>query len=289
MVRNMRSPIRWFGGKGNMQSKILKLFPSHKQYVEVFGGGASLLFAKEPVALEVYNDLNSDLVNFFRVLRDPEKFQRLVVLLELTPYSREEFYNYRDTYAHVEDDFTRAYMWYVVNLLSFGGECASWSVCRSGIRNNALKFNTVTHVLRDVCNRLRCVQIDQQDFRKLIPAYDKPGTLLYCDPPYVKSTRSSGSYRHEMSDQDHIDLIDTLIKYPEMVVLSGYQNEIYKKLERYGWQRIDFETACYAAGRTKASGIQGKGSALKKQKRTESVWRNPKCLLACGELKRRPH
>jgi len=68
----LRSPMWWFGGKGKMVKKLLPLIPQHKIYVEVFGGGASLLFAKEPSPVEVYNDLNSDLVNFFRVLRDPK-------------------------------------------------------------------------------------------------------------------------------------------------------------------------------------------------------------------------
>ena len=87
----MRSPISWFGGKGNMTSKLLPFIPDHITYVEVYGGGASLLFAKPPSKVEVYNDLNYDLVNLFRVIRDPSKFEKLQTMLSLTPYSRWEW------------------------------------------------------------------------------------------------------------------------------------------------------------------------------------------------------
>ena len=93
----LRSPVRWYGGKGNMVKKLLKLIPEHKIYVEVFGGGASLLFAKEPSPIEIYNDIDEGLVNFFRVLRDPEKFGKFYAKAVLTPYSRAEFYYCRDT------------------------------------------------------------------------------------------------------------------------------------------------------------------------------------------------
>lgn len=114
MRKRLRSPIVWFGGKGNMVAKLLPLIPPHRIYVEPFGGGASLLFAKKPSPVEVYNDLDSGLVNFFRVLRDPKKFERLHKLVSLTPYSREEYDFCRATWETCDDDVERAYRWYVV-------------------------------------------------------------------------------------------------------------------------------------------------------------------------------
>ena len=89
-MSKIRSPIRWFGGKGMLVSKLLPCVPQHKYYCEVFGGSAALLFAKQPAEFEVYNDTDSGLVNFFRVLRDPEKFQKFYHKVCLTPYSRYE-------------------------------------------------------------------------------------------------------------------------------------------------------------------------------------------------------
>lgn len=91
----MKSPISWFGGKYYLAHKIIKLFPPHSIYVEPFGGAAHVLFAKEPSPVEVYNDIDSGLVNFFRVLRDPKSFGELALLCSLTPYSREEYYYFR--------------------------------------------------------------------------------------------------------------------------------------------------------------------------------------------------
>lgn len=100
----MGSPITWFGGKGMMASKILPYFPEHHTYAEPFGGGASMLFAKPPSPVEVYNDMDSGLVNFFRVLRDPEAFERFHHLAALTPYSREEYCHCRSTWESAKGE-----------------------------------------------------------------------------------------------------------------------------------------------------------------------------------------
>lgn len=105
-----------------MVAKLLPLIPPHKIYVEVFGGGASLLFAKEPSPVEVYNDLDSGLVNFFRVLRDPGKFEKFYRKVCFTPYSREEYCFCRDTWGECKDDVERAYRWFVVARMSFSGK-----------------------------------------------------------------------------------------------------------------------------------------------------------------------
>ena len=117
----LRTPIWWFGGKGNMVAKLLKLVPPHRGYVEPFGGGASLLLAKAPARVETYNDLDSALVGFFKVLADPRLFKRFYRRVQATPYSRELYNQYREEWQAEEDPVIRAYKWFVVARMSFGG------------------------------------------------------------------------------------------------------------------------------------------------------------------------
>ena len=121
----MRSPIMWFGGKGKMTAKLLPLLTPHRIYVEVFGGGASLLFAKDPAPVEVYNDLNEGLVNLFRVLRDRGQFDEFQRLVALTPYARAEYDYCREHWQAQTDPVQRAYQFYVVARMSFGGHFGS--------------------------------------------------------------------------------------------------------------------------------------------------------------------
>lgn len=278
----MRSPITWFGGKGNMVRKILPLFPEHHTYVEPFGGGASLLFAKRPSPVEVYNDLNSGLVQFFRVLRDEEKFKEFHRLVSLTPYAREEYDYCRANWESQEDDVMRAYMWYVVARWSFSGDfgvswrsSVTWS--RRKMAGSCSKWLSSIELLPQIHARVMRVQIEHRDFRTILDRYDAPETLFYCDPPYIQSTRSSGEYKHEMIEDDHRDFVNLLLGLQGMAVVSGYAHPVYAPLDDAGWARRDFETACYAAGRTRATGILGEGAAMEKQKRTETVWCSPNC------------
>jgi DNA adenine methylase len=277
----LRSPIWYFGGKGHMVAKLLKLIPAHKTYVEVFGGGASLLFAKQPSSVEVYNDLDSDLVNLFRVIRDPATFQEFQRLVSLTPYSREEYYYCKDTLNDSKDNLERAYKYFVMNRQSFAGRGDKgwgYSVTTShkNMSNHISGYLSTIAMLPQIADRLLQVQIEHDDFRKIIPRYDTPETLFYLDPPYVPDTRRSGGYKHEMTIEDHKDLLELLLTIKGKVMLSGYNNDLYKSYldNRDGWHRIDYKTACHAVGRTRNSGLQGEGMVLLKQPRTESVWMN---------------
>jgi len=278
----LRSPIWWFGGKGRMIGKLLKLIPKHHIFVEVFGGGAQLLFAKPPSPVEVYNDIDSALTNFFRVLRDPEKFQRFHRLVSLTPYSREEYYFCRDTWEQCEDDVERAYRWFVVAKMSFSGRfgagwCFNLNASSRGMSKFCSGWLSTIEMLPQIHARIMRVQIERKDFRELIPLYDTPETLFYIDPPYISETRKAGGYKHEMSMDDHKELVDILLKVKGMVMLSGYRHPVYEPLEQSGWIRHDYETVCHAAGRTRGTGILGEGSAKKMQPRVESVWLSPNC------------
>lgn len=265
-----------------MTAKLLPLIPAHKIYVEPFGGGASLLFAKKPSKVEVYNDMDSGLVNFFRILRDKEKFKKLHYLVSLTPFCREEYDFCRDTWEKCDDDVERAYRWFIVARMSFGGHFGhSWgfSVTSSnrGMAGECSSWLSTIEHLPEIHNRLMRVQIEHKDYGNIFRTYDTPNTLFYCDPPYVPITRRGGGYKHEMTVEDHERMVAVLLNTKGMVILSGYQNPIYEPLELSGWQRHDYETSCHAAGRTRGTGILGEGAGKRMQARTESVWVSPSC------------
>lgn len=280
MSEGLKSPLRYYGGKAKLAGKLIKLIPDHETYVEVFAGGLSVFFAKETSELEIVNDLDSDVFNFYRVLRDPEKFKRFEFLVNLTPYSKEEFDFCRDPKRTTGDDVESARRWFVCNRLGFiSDENNSRSFGRSikggkdGMAISVKSYLSAVSRLPEIAERLKKVQIEHDDYGTSIKRFDQPGTFFYLDPPYVHSTRkTSKGYRHEMADSDHKDLVEILLKIQGKAMLSGYRNPIYGPLECAGWKRHDFKTTASSAARTKQSGLQGTGNATKNQERTESVW-----------------
>lgn len=260
----------YLGGKYRLASKLIRMFPHHTTYVEVFGGAASCLLQKPSAKVEVYNDINSDIVNLFRVLRsDFEEFYRLV---KFTAYSREEFYAYCKHLKTESDPLQRAVLWYSVQCQLFAGIPNSnyWDGCRKA-RNGARSFKNKVDNLPYIVDRLRATIIENAPFEKVMEAYDMPDTFFYLDPPYLPETRRGGEYQNEMTYEDHERLISHLQKIEGNVMLSAYQNELYETLE---WERVDFQTTAHSAGRTRNSGLQGEGNVKKKQKRVESVYMN---------------
>lgn len=275
-MSKLRPPIQWFGGKQLMAKRLVPLFPPHKTYIEVFGGAGALLFAKEPSLVEVYNDLDSDLVNFMRVLRDrdgmfPDFYNRAC----LSPYSRKEWQFCRDHLNDDPDPVERARRFFVLARFSFSGLVGgsfgiSISGSKRGMVQQASAYQGVLGILPRLSERMVSVLIENKDFRNLIQVYDREETFFYLDPPYLPSTRKSGAYRHELTEDDHKVLVDILKTVKGKVMLSGYPSELYDSL---GWNKQEWEVTCNAVGRTKASGLQGAG-ALTSQKRTECAWMN---------------
>lgn len=273
----LKPPIRWFGGKQLMSSKLLPLFPPHRTYVEAFGGAGALLFAKAPSLVEVYNDLDSNVVNFMQVLRDREKlFPDFFNRACLSPYSRKEWQFCRD---HLNDDSNpveRARRFFVLARFSFSGIVGgSFGInvtgSKGGMIQQASSYQGVLKVLPILSDRLIRVLIENRDFRHLLKTFDTPETFFYLDPPYLPSTRRDGGYRCEMTETDHIELIELLKGIKGKVMLSGYPNKLYDTL---GWRKVEWEVSCNAVGRTKAAGLQGKGTVSRSQKRIECVWLN---------------
>ncbi len=281
----MKTPIRWLGGKGRLVKKILPYISEHREYVEPFFGGGSVFFGKRPAKVETINDLDSSVFNLFRVLRDePDELIRLV---SLTPYSREQYFECYEIYKTEEDPVKRAWAFFVVARMSFGGRIESKGFGTDVTESNGNKasmcnkYLSTVKLLPQITERLKGVQIENTDALTVIKRYTTENSLCYCDPPYVPETRREGGYEKEMTKEDHVKLLELLRETPGKVVVSGYPSELYA--EYLGdWKRVDFETVCHAAGRTRNSKLQGKGSALKHQKRTECLWLNDKATKAKG-------
>ena len=262
--------LRYHGGKWKVAPWIIGHFPPHRIYVEVFGGGAGVLLRKRPSEVEVYNDVDGDVVNFFRVLREqPETLARLV---SMTPYARAEL---ESAWEPCEDPVEQARRFLVRSWLSIGGPTTQW---RSGFRFRRKKtrsllerWNALPEIILSTAERLKRVIIEQADYRRILKRYDSPEALFYCDPPYHPDTRSQWgrfqkAYRFEFSEDDHRALAEALHAVRGMVVLSGYAHPLYERLyERRGWARFDLPT------------VNQNGRRV-----VESLWLNPSALRRAG-------
>lgn len=256
--------IRYHGGKFRLASWIISHFPQHNTYVEPFGGGASVLLAKTPSRCEVYNDLDDDVVNLFRVLRDPARGEQLSQAVALTPYSRTEFV---DAYAPTDDPVEKARRLIVRAQFGFGSAGATKG--STGFRLDTARggsdivtiWNRYPQVIKQAAERFKSVLVENRDALQIIKDHDRADTLFFVDPPYVHDTRSSGgkAYRHEMTDAQHKELLTLLIESKAKVILCGYPHPIYDDALS-SWTRISQEVR--AAGQS--------GSVM----RTECLWIN---------------
>jgi len=255
---SIASPVAWLGGKARLAPKIIGYFPPHDTYVEPFGGSAAVLLAKEPSPIEVFNDIDRGLVNLFRVLRDSRSFKKLRRSLDATLYARAEFELAKQ---NSDDPVEAARRFMVRQRQSFSGKGIAWSCSIEKSAVGIRSWRKGLESLPAVHRRFRDVQIECGDWRTLMYRYDSPATLYFLDPPYHPDTRVGGGYRHELTKQDHKELIARLLKIRGMVVLSGYNHETYKPLERAGWKRVDYHV------RTHASDYR--------TWRVESIWLSP--------------
>ncbi len=278
------APFQWVGGKGNLARWILRYLPRGHIYVEPFAGAASVFWhLPEPYPVEVLNDLDNRIVNLYRVLQDRDKFRELLHRLIWTPYSRAEFARalevLRDPGA---DEVSRAWAFFVAQNQGFGGVAntvGNWgrslTLSRRGMSSHTNGWRGRLKLLTYWHERLSRVQIDSVDALRAIRYWDTSDTVFYIDPPYVLDTRANKKiYSNELGLDDHQRLVDTLLQIKGKIVLSGYDHPVYWPLEKAGWVKVVRKTACYATGRTRASGIKGPGSAKARVPRTEVLWMN---------------
>lgn len=259
----------YFGGKSQIAKELIALFPEHGHYVEPFGGSASVLINKAPSKIETYNDLDSDVVCFFRCLRNsPEQLLRLI---QLTPWSREEFYLARVP-SESDSDLEKARKFYVRIRQGFNAiprlRSNGWkySICAEARSTSpAHTWQDAVESLEFIAKRFSKVQIENAAAMDVIQRLDRPETFFYIDPPYVLSARSLKSshnqnlaYVHEMEDSDHEYLAEVLGNLKGKILLSGYNSDLYQTLFK-GWNCINFKSRAISSS---------------KAKRTETVWLN---------------
>lgn len=271
MTSHRRRPlIRFHGGKWKVSKWIIEHLPPHLSYVEPFGGGASVLLQKEPARTELYNDLDDALIRLFRVLQNPEQADRLVWLLERTPFSRREF---ERAYEPADGDPVEAARRTLCRSFMGIGSLGTTGRAKTGFRRSvtenkfpAREWSSYPDALRLTIDRLRGVVIENADAMELMADVDHVDTLFYCDPPYLPQTRSKKSrrggeqyhtYHYELSEDQHVLLLEQLKSMKGMIVLSGYPSPLYDE-QLAGWARV--ERAAYAHG-----GLD----------RTEVLWINP--------------
>lgn len=264
-------PFIYYGGKAKMADLIVSLMKPHRTYVELFGGAAAVLLNKPPSEVEVYNEIDSGVTNFFNVIRDRDACNELFRRLTLTPYSRKEYYTCLETWNKCTDPIEKARRWYFVQATSFNGRFGAGlrSSATKSVRGRALGpniFQTSYGRLFETAHRFKDVMIDNQDFREAIKRYDTSETLFYADPPYVHATRTKGStYVNEIDLTAHEDLVNMALASKGMWVISGYEHPVYEPLTANGWTKHTHETIATSAGYNPARSKQ----------RTEVIWVSP--------------
>jgi DNA adenine methylase len=221
---------------------IIEHFTTHRVYVEPFGGGASVLLRKERSYAEVYNDLDGEIVNLFRVARDrgPELREKL----ELTPFAREEF---EKAFDASDDPIEQARRTIVKSFMSFGADgltlkkhtLTGFRINTKGDSIPVKSWMKMPVILGDIISRLQGVLIENRDAVRVMMDHDGTYTLNYVDPPYLHETRGRvQGYKHELTEDDHINLAEVLKSLKGNVILSGYMSPLYNRLY-FDWTRVD--------------------------------------------------
>lgn len=265
--------IKYPGAKWRIAEWIIDRMPPHIGYVEPFFGSGAVFFNKPKSSIETINDLDGSVVRFFKVCREhPEE---LAFALSLTPWSREEFLQ-SDFCDEQTDDIEAARQFAVRCWQTFGAR----TKCKTGWRNtmggkknhgpdNPSMWRRLPGVVHEVANRLLDAQIDNRSAVEVIERNNGEEVLIYADPPYVKATRTlnGDQYRFEMTDEQHEQLLNSLIRHEGMVMISGYDCEMYRDMLT-GWTMESIKT-----------------KAERGVIRTEYLWSNPEAIKRNGQMR----
>lgn len=234
----MNTLLNYPGAKWGMAKEIVALMPPHRSYLEPFFGSGAVLFNKPPSAIETVNDIDGDIVNFFTVLR--EEPDRLAEAISLTPYAREVFNDAHENRG--SSGFDRAYRFAIRSKMGHGFKTYQKTGFKIDVYAREKAYcvscwNRLPRDLLEAAHRLKEVQIEQKPALELIRKFNHDNVLIYADPPYLLDTRGGKQYRHEMTEQDHLDLLEALLQHKGTVILSGYPHEMYDR-ELKGWSKI---------------------------------------------------
>lgn len=222
----MNAILKYPGAKWRIADWIIEHFPSHKVYLEPFFGSGAVLFKKDVSYIETINDLDGNIVNLFRVVR--EHPQELARAIDLTPFARDEFIDCSIQSSDFIEQARRTLVRYHQSFGTSNSSKRSWrNVQTAGGPRCATMWSYLPEAICTCCERLKQVQIENTDAIELIKRYNDKDTLIYCDPPYLPETRKKNIYACEMDNEDHMELLSVLKVSKSKIILSGYDNEMY--------------------------------------------------------------
>lgn len=255
----MKTILKYPGAKNRIAEWICEYIPPHEVYLEPYFGSGAVFFNKIPARIETLNDLDGNIVNYFRVVR--EQPEALGKMLEMTPFARDEYYQAFECHEG-DSDLERARKFAVRCWQGFG--CSN--LYRNGFRSS--QRHTSPHTTKEWCylperlidasERLKNAQIENLPATEIIQRYDTSDVFMYVDPPYLHGTRKDYLYCYEMENAEHIELLKLLKKHPGKVLISGYDNDLYNSMLK-GWGKVQKKTRA-------EGGVQ----------RVETLWMNYK-------------
>jgi len=235
--KTMKTPISYYGGKQSMLKHILPLIPEHEIYVEPFFGGGAVFFSKEVSKVEIINDYNANVANFYYQLKT--NFKELQKMIEATPYCRDTYKNAMVVYNHpyIFKPVVRAWAFWVGTVQGFSNKIGSWRSATNDGKESRLLNNKKLAFTEALQGRLSCVQIDNKDALEVIKKHDTADTFFYLDPPYVGTNQ--GHYGGYTQEHFH-NLLELLTKLKGKWLLSSFPNEELEQFRaKYGWFSAD--------------------------------------------------
>lgn len=264
----LNSPFSYFGSKSRISLKVVQYFPPHYAWVEAFCGSASITFAKEPVQIEIINDIDDQIVNFFEQLRNNR--DALLECIYFTPYASAEFYLSQIDESELSS-LEKARRFIVRAMMTINGAYGkskagfsfSHSYSRNGVEARVNRWNNLPERLIPIAERLKNVRIENRDARALLKMFtNRPATLVYLDPPYLM--KRSHKYNHDVNYEEfHKELLEICNKAKCMIVLSGYQSDLYDIMlsDKDGWVKSTLKTTT-------------RGTNGEDNHRQEIIWQN---------------
>lgn len=249
----LRTPITYYGGKQNLLKELLPIIPKHRLYCEPFIGGAAVYFAKQPSSVEVINDTNKELINFYQVCRN--RFHELQALIRVTLHSR---LLHDDAWAiynkpHLHDEVRRAWAFWVLSAQSFSSKIdGSWGFDKLKSSTSLKIKNKIDNFTEAFALRLQDTQIECADALYIIKSRDAIDSFFYIDPPYFNS--NMGHY-DGYTERDFEELLKLLSSIQGKFVLSSYPSKIlssYIKLNKWKFREIEQNVSVCAATKKKS-------------------------------------
>ncbi len=270
----MNSAIKLHGGKHYLAGKVVGLMAPHIHYVEPYAGSLAVLFVKDPEGVsEVVNDIDDNLMNFWKVLSQKSFFELFQRQIEATPFSQklwQDTFDYYNENGHLgQNPVSRAVSFFILCRQSLAGRMKSFATIsrnrtRRGMNEQASAWLSSIEGLQEVHERLRRVVVLCDDAVRVIKSQDSKNTFFYNDPPYMHETRTSKQvYKYEMNEAQHIELLHTLSCLKGKFLLSGYHCKLYDDFAKQsGWNLTEFALPNNSAG------------GFEKRIMTECLWRN---------------